>query len=187
MKLWETFDLMSLLIGLLSGAVSAFLLRLQSLKKLSIDVKKIGFNLGVEGFEERSSGFNVGNVGRDFAGRDMNKDHRKYKNTNDLYNVIQSLKDDNTPKIQRNQRIQASDKSASFQNQLKEIHQNGGDWTKSWIDACLENPSIKRQINSKISEISNDGWTVRRLGLDNTADGINVIFETDRPFENSKA
>jgi hypothetical protein len=179
-KLWETFDLASLLVGLLIGAVAAFLLRLQALKRLSLDIKKIGLNLGVEGFEEKPSGPHFGgNFTGDFAGRDMTKDQRSYKNTNDLYSI---LADDHRAKIIRSDHLRATDDSPSFKRGLERLSK-GEELSRDWIEYSLQNSHIQQQIDTKLSQLERDGWKVRALRFDNISDGVAVGFEIERPYE----
>jgi hypothetical protein len=179
MKLWETFDLTSLLVGLLIGGVVAFLLRLNALKRLSLDIKKIGLNLGVEGFEEPSRGFQIsGNVGGDVAGRDMNKTDR----SRNLYNTLQALAADRRIKIRRPERIQAKTEDTRFGQSLQSLQREGGEWFPRWIDACLSRTEIRQQIDRRITEIQDDGWSVTSMTFDNIPGGVHVNFDVEKPY-----
>ncbi len=75
------FDITSAVIGVLTGVILGFLLKLKSLQELSVKIQKIGLTLGVKGFEEQveggSSSVKTGKIGKGFkgkiAGRDINE------------------------------------------------------------------------------------------------------------------
>jgi hypothetical protein len=187
MKLWETFDLTSLLLGLLIGAILAFLLRLQALKRLSLDIRKIGFNLGVEGFEEtKPPGFHVGgNVGGDVAGRDMTKDQRRYledRSIDQSTTVLEALAEDRAIKILRSDHIRATTTDKAFAQHLDNLQRGGGDWFPKWIDACLARSDIREQIDARITEFERDGWIVRTLSLENVPGGLHVNIDIARAY-----
>jgi hypothetical protein len=179
------FNLSSLLIGVVIGALVAFLLKLNSLRRLELNLKKLGVFLGVEGFEEQpTSGVRIGDIGGDvsgdIAGGDIVKSSNFYRNLQQV--IAGSI--NRRLKMRRLEHLQfKSDDSdfAAYLERLRERNRNK-DWFPLWIQACLNRPEIKRQIDQKLNSFRKDGWDPVLLGLDNIPGGIHLNVELERDY-----
>jgi hypothetical protein len=196
MRLWETFDLASLLVGLLIGAVLAFLLRLHALKRLSLDVRKIGFSLGVEGFQEpvpETGGVRFGNVAGsmlgDIAGRDIKKSHHGADQSRRLYNILQNISQlverDGVARVTVQESFRASSDHETLRQNLNQVSRDyfATDRFRKWVATCLRHPDIREQIDRKVTELEEDGWNVRWLEFDNIENGIYIRFGLEKSYQ----
>jgi hypothetical protein len=104
---WTSFAL-----GAVAGLVLAFLLKLHALKHLDLMLRRIGIELGIEGFEEKKapfgSGVSVGDISGtagDIAGRDIDKSigkrvdkkiDRMVNHNSSIYQAVQKAASDAT-------------------------------------------------------------------------------------------
>lgn len=105
-------DWTSFAIGAVVGLVLAFLFKLHALKRLDLMLRKIGIELGVEGFEDKKSplgsGVSVGDISGtagDIAGRDIDKSigkrvdqkiDRMINHNSSIYQAVQKAASDAT-------------------------------------------------------------------------------------------
>jgi hypothetical protein len=163
------------------GAVIAFLLRFQTLKKLSVDLRRIGLSLGVEGFDEKPVGFHVGgDVGGDVAGRAIDKRQRHLDQSTNIQNALRAGR---ATIIKSSNSIRIKSSNPAFQKKLADIQKKGGDWTRVWINACLKEPSIREGIGTRMSELKHNRWTIKSVVFDNDTDGLSTNFEIEKPFD----
>ncbi|WP_157619602.1 hypothetical protein [Skermanella stibiiresistens] len=97
-------------------------------------------SLGVEGFEEKPGGVNIGgNVG-EYVGRD--KTTNRYGDM--VRNINSMLQRDESVKLLRRYGDRLTISDLELKDDLNTIQDRGGDyWTQQWIDRCLEDRSIK--------------------------------------------
>ncbi|NJK54216.1 MAG: hypothetical protein HC936_18160 [Leptolyngbyaceae cyanobacterium SU_3_3] len=104
---WTSFAL-----GAVAGLVLAFLFKLRDLKRLDLMLKRIGIELGVEGFEDKrtpsGSGVSLGDISGtagDIAGRDIDKSigkrvdqkiDRMISRNSSIYQAVQKAASDAT-------------------------------------------------------------------------------------------
>jgi hypothetical protein len=191
MRLWETFDLASLLVGLLLGAVGAFLLRLHALKRLSLDIRRIGITLGVEGFEEpvpETGGLRVGNISGstvgDMAGGDIDKSRHEIDRSNRLSNVLQAIAQDRGVMIVRYESFDVRTSDPTFRDSFKakEEHADWADRDRIWLEHCFDHPDIRQQVDTKVGGLQKDGWRVRMVDFDGLTEGIHIRLELQKPY-----
>ena len=148
------FELSSFLLGVVIGASIAFLTKLKALKSLSLDLKKLGFSLGVEGFEigekpDATGGVKIegGNSGQtgDIAGRDIDKGIRY------------------GPKVTLNQMID------NLSGQIQSIDKN--------VSKCYEQQSRLYEINR-----TDDINTIHREIQKTLVEGCSISSNTLLPF-----
>ncbi len=159
---WQTFDLASLLVGLVIGVVLAGLLRPRIGNSISLDVKRIGCYLGVGGFE-------------DAVTPGLSGDERATGRVRTTPPAI---------KIARKESLQAKTEDVAFRKRLNEIvARRGDDWFAKYLKACLAQGEIHSIIDEKVRNFGECGWSIRTMSFDNIAGGLHVIFDLERPYE----
>lgn len=174
-------DIYSLVIGGVVGLAAGFLFRLHSLKALNLKLTKIGVDLGLEGFEEKSEGVRIGDISGqagDIAGRDIDKSSRFFRN---LRQAITQSSPISGLTLTKSITLHCRSENPVFIKTLEDIQQSDDDWFPRYIDACLSHPEFQSLLSAKISEIKATGWTpVRINSVDNIREGMMYKIDCSR-------
>lgn len=162
MALWQTFDLTSLVAGLLIGAMMTALYRSLVVHGITREIRKIGLHLGLDDLE------------------DTNTKEIRIRKRRDEQIAAESA----AIKIFRKESIQAKTEDVHFRKAINDIlARRGDDWSARYISACLSQDEIRDAIDSKVRNFQLCGWSVRALSFDNIAGGVHVIFDLERPYD----
>ncbi|MBB1094515.1 hypothetical protein HUU61_24930 [Rhodopseudomonas palustris] len=183
-------DWTSFMIGTVVGLTVAFLFKLHTLKRLDLMLKKVGIQLGVEGFEEKNppSGVSIGDISGtagDIAGRDIDKsigknvdqkiDKMINKNSQFYQTVQQAAKEatkqvlqgagaegmeGGNPILQRTIRIESRSSDARLLSTLQSIQGRGDQWFDKYASAYFSSEDFRSGIDQLQRDIAQDGWYI---------------------------
>lgn len=183
------FDIASFAIGCVVGLVAAAMMKLNALKDLSLKLNQIGVDLGISGFEPKNgSTQTIGPVSG--TGNEVNQAGRDINKTSNLYKTVQAALQEASGgsstgvRIARTERVQLKKDDPQFAKRLEDIRKsNSEEWFPLWIEACLADPELKRQLDATIQRLRNDGWVPRVIGCDNIPGGLHVNLDVERDYQ----
>ena len=148
------------------------------MRRLDINLQKIGLSLGVEGFEEKATSSvkvdAAGDVTGDVAGRDINK--------NQYQSIRNSLAALSQPVQRLRDSVQICSTDTALIEKLNQLDRSNGNWFPEWCDVCLKNSEIQSQLQNRIKHWESQGWRTVAIDCDNIRDGIHVNLELTKPI-----
>ena len=183
-------DPTSLGIGAVAGLALGFLLRLHALKRMDLMLKRIGVELGVEGYEEKPppSGVTMGNVeggiSGNVAGRDIDnsigkkvdqKIDRLINKGSTIYQTVQQAAREATkqalygtdsdgivsaPVLQRVMRQEIRLTDPRVLERLNQVRPGQPRWLDMYIDVVFASTEFRDQLERIGHELANDGWHI---------------------------
>ena len=188
-----TIDWTSALVGLVAGLVLGALLRLHSLKRLDLSVRRLGLALGIEGFEEKPQPGGVkigdvsGTVSGDIAGRDINKNSY-------LYQAMQAAAREavrasgGPPHVERSVRISSRTSDPQVREALRRTQDQSEGWVDRYIDAYLQSQDFRRDFTREAERLKRQGWSVVAVRpVDNINEGLMFELAVERDIPGSSS